>query len=171
MVITSTLIRILKHRWMDETDALRALGADELRRIEERVTASESSHTGELRVCVETGLPLSFLWRGASARERAIAMFGKLRVWDNEHNNDVLIYLLLAERRIEIVADRGITQQVPAATWQQISDAMGAAFKEGDHARGLLDVVDRIGALLAQHFPADASQVNPNELPGRPGVR
>ncbi len=167
----NTLIRLLKHRWLDETDAERALGADALHRIEERVAISERKHTGELRVCVEAGLPLSYLWRGASERERAIAMFGKLRVWDTEHNNGVLIYLLLAEHRIEIVADRGITQRVPERTWQDISDAMGAAFKVGDYARGLLDAVDRVGALLAQHFPADGSQVNPNELPDKPDVR
>ena len=167
----NTLIRILKHRWLDETDVQRALGTDTLRRIEGRVASSERAHTGELRVCVEAGLPLSYLWRGASARDRAIAMFGKLRVWDTEHNNGVLIYLLLAERRIEIVADRGITRQVPEHTWQDISDAMGAAFKGGDYARGLLDAVDRVGALLAQHFPANVSQLNPNELPDRPDVR
>ena len=167
----NTLIRILKHRWLDETDAQRALGTDTLRRIEKRVASSERAHTGELRVCVEAGLPLSYLWRGASARERAIAMFGKLRVWDTEHNNGVLIYLLLAERRIEIVADRGITQRVPEHTWQDISDAMGAAFQGGDYARGLLDAVDRVGELLAQHFPANGSQSNPNELPNRPDVR
>jgi uncharacterized membrane protein len=166
-----TLIRILKHRWLDETDAQRALGTDALRRIEERVAASERTHTGELRVCVEAGLPLSYLWRNATARARAIAMFGKLRVWDTEHNNGVLLYLLLAERRIEIVADRGITQRVPDRTWQDISDAMGAAFKRGDYAGGLLDAVDRVGALLAQHFPADASGSNPNELPDRPDLR
>ena len=167
----NTLIRILKHRWLDESDARRALGDSALRDIEAHVASSERTHTGEVRVCVEAGLPLSYLWRGASARERAISMFGKLRVWDTEHNNGVLIYLLLAEHRIEIVADRGITQRVPEGTWQDISDAMGAAFKVGDYARGLLDAVDRVGALLAQHFPADASQVNPNELPDRPDVR
>ena len=167
----NTLIRILKHRWLDETDAQRALGTDTLHRIEERVAASERTHTGELRVCVEAGLPLSYLWRGASARERAIAMFGKLRVWDTEGNNGVLIYLLLAERRIEIVADRGITQRVPEGTWQAISDAMGAAFKRGDYAGGLLEAVDRVGALLAQHFPADAALSNPNELTDHPDVR
>ena len=70
-----------------------------------RVAASEKRHSGEIRVCAEAGLPLSYLWRGASARERALAMFGKLRVWDTEHNNGVLIYLLLAEHAIEIVAD------------------------------------------------------------------
>ena len=167
----NTLIRILKHRWLDETDAQRALGKDGMRHLETQVAASERTHTGEVRVCVEAGLPLSYLWRGATARERAIAMFGKLRVWDTEHNNGVLIYLMLAEHRIEIVADRGITQRVPAAIWQQISDDMGAAFKAGDYARGLRGAVDQVGALLAQHFPANPTLVNANELPDRPDVR
>ena len=77
-------------------------------RLRERVAASERRHSGEIRICVEAGLPLSYLWRGLSARDRAITMFGKLRVWDTEHNNGVLIYLLLAEHAIEIVADRGL---------------------------------------------------------------
>ena len=76
------------------------------------MAASERRHSGEIRVCVEAGLPLSYLWRGATARERAVTMFGKLRVWDTEHNNGVLIYLLLAEHRIEIVADRGLNRHV-----------------------------------------------------------
>ncbi|MFM9914784.1 MAG: TPM domain-containing protein [Rhizobacter sp.] len=165
------LIRILKHRWLDETDARHALGNDALRCIEERVAASERTHTGELRVCVEAGLPLSYLWRGATARERAISMFGKLRVWDTERNNGVLIYLLLAEHRIEIVADRGITQRVPTTTWQEIADAMAAAFQAQEYARGVLDSVDRVGALLERHFPVDSSSANRNELPDRPDVR
>ncbi|MDO9314517.1 MAG: TPM domain-containing protein [Burkholderiaceae bacterium] len=166
------LIRILKHRWLDEADARRALGADGLRRLEQRVAASERAHTGELRVCIEAGLPLSYLWRSATARERAISMFSKLRVWDTENNNGVLIYLLLAEHRIEIVADRGITQRVPTTTWQQISDAMVEAFQARDYEHGLLDAVDRVGALLAQNFPVDdPAIVNPNELPDRPDIR
>ncbi len=165
------LIRILKHRWLDETDAQRALGEGGLRGIEEHVAANERRHTGEVRVCVEAGLPLGYLWRRATARERAISMFGKLRVWDTECNNGVLIYLLLAEHRIEIVADRGITQRVPATTWQEISDAMGAAFKRSDYAGGLQGAVDRVGVLLTLHFPADPSAANANELPDRPDIR
>ena len=167
------LIRILKHRWLDESDALRALGNDALSRIEERVAASERTHTGEVRVCVEAGLPLSYLWRNATARERAISMFGKLRVWDTENNNGVLIYLLLAEHRIEIVADRGITKRVSALTWQEISSAMAAAFQKREYARGVLDAVDRVGAVLAQHFPAAAAaeRLTLNELPDRPDIR
>ena len=164
-------LRLLKHRRLDEGDARKLVGAAALQRIEARVAASEARHSGEIRVCIEAGLPLSYLRRSATARERAVAMFGKLRVWDTEHNNGVLIYLLLAEHRIEVVADRGITQRVSAATWQQISDAMGAAFKVGDYARGLQGAVDRVGALLVQHFPADAAAANPNELPDRPDLR
>ena len=85
------LLRILRHRWLDETDARRALDEAALARLAERVRRSESRHSGEIRLCVEAGLPLSYLWRGAPPRERALAMFGKLRVWDTEHNNGVLI--------------------------------------------------------------------------------
>lgn len=165
-----TLIRILKHRWLDETDARRALGADALRRIEERVAASERTHTGELRVCVEAGLPLSYLWRGASARERAIAMFGKLRVWDTEHNNGVLIYLLLAERCIEIVADRAVARRVEPGHWQQLLNPMGEAFRAGRFEQGLSEAIDAVDALLVAHFPRDPSATAQrlNELPDAP---
>ena len=81
--------RILKHRWLDERDVQRALPAAALARIEARVAASEQEHSGEIRVVVEAGLPLSYLWRGLRARDRAITLFGKLRVWDTAHNNGV----------------------------------------------------------------------------------
>ena len=77
------LARIFKHRWLDEPDATRALGAEALKRLQQRVVASERRHSGEIRICVEAGLPLSYLWR-SGARERAVTMFGKLRVWDTE---------------------------------------------------------------------------------------
>ncbi|MEP7302878.1 MAG: TPM domain-containing protein, partial [Caldimonas sp.] len=90
------LARLLKHRLVDEGDTRRALPDAALRRIEAHVAASEARHSGQIRVCVEAGLPFGYLRRGATARERAVAMFAKLRVWDTEHNNGVLIYLLLA---------------------------------------------------------------------------
>ena len=90
------------------------LGKDALARIEARVAASEKRHSGEIRVVVEAGLPFSYLRRGATPRERAVALFGKLGVWDTERNNGVLIYLLLAEHAIEIVADRGLNRAVAA---------------------------------------------------------
>jgi uncharacterized membrane protein len=84
-------LRLFRHRLLDEGDARRALGPDALTRLAQRVAASERGHSGEIRICVEASLPLSYLWRGATARERAVRMFGKLRVWDTEHNNGVLI--------------------------------------------------------------------------------
>ena len=163
--------RILKHRWLDERDLARTLDDALLTRIEARVAASEKRHSGEIRVCAEAGLPLSYLWRGASARERALAMFGKLRVWDTEHNNGVLIYLLLAEHRIEIVADRGLDRQVSAAQWRDVMERMRAAFRQGEFEAGLNAAIDAVDALLVQHFALAPGQSNPNELPDRPHLR
>ena len=165
------LLRLLKHRTLDERDALRALGRDGLKRLEARVAASERHHSGEIRVCVEAGLPLSYLWRNASARERAVAMFGKLRVWDTEHNNGVLIYLLLAEHRIEIVADRGLNRSVDAAQWQAIMATMRGAFRSGQFEAGLNDAIAAVDALLAQHFALAPGAANINELPDAAHIR
>ena len=164
------LARLLRHRWFDETDTRRALGPQALARIEQRIAASERLHGGEIRVCVEAGLPLSYLWRGASARERAVAMFGKLRVWDTEANNGVLIYLLLAEHQIEIVADRGIARHVPPGHWQAIVAGMRSEFRAGRFEPGLLHAIDAVEALMLQHCPPAAGQANPNELPDKPFV-
>jgi len=165
------LARLFRHRLLDEGDAKRALGADALAQIERRIAASEARHSGEIRVCVEAGLPLSYLRRGAAPRERAIALFGKLRVWDTAHNNGVLIYLLLAERAIEIVADRGLLPYADAATWEKIMAGMQAAFLEGRFAAGLEQAIDAVDALLVRHFPLAAGEANPNELPDAPVLR
>ncbi len=164
------LSRILKHRLLDETDAKRALSVAALDRIEARVKASERQHSGEIKVCVEASLPLSYLWRDAPARQRAVTMFGKLRVWDTEANNGVLIYLLLAERHIDIVADRGLNHHVSPQQWSTLLKDMSGAFKRGEFEAGLVAAVDAIDALLAQHFPVSASTENRNELPDRPTV-
>ena len=111
------LLRIPKHRYSIERDLARTLDDALPARIEARVAATRSA-SGEIRVCAGPTCRCPYLWRGASARERALAMFGKLRVWDTEHNNGVLIYLLLAEHRIEIVADRGLDRHVSASQWR-----------------------------------------------------
>jgi uncharacterized membrane protein len=165
------LARILKHRWLDETDVARALNGPALTRLEQRVASSETRHSGEIRLCVEASLPLSYLWRNASARQRAVTMFGKLRVWDTEHNNGVLIYLLLAERAIEIVADRGLARQVPQAQWDGLLAGMQAAFRAGHFEEGLAQAIDAVHALLLQRFPLAEGQANPNELPDRADLR
>ena len=168
---SSRWARLFKHRWRDETDARRALGAGALARLEARVQASESRHSGEIRISIEAGLPLSYLRRDLTARDRAVTLFGKLRVWDTEHNNGVLIYLLLAEHAIEIVADRGLARHVSEAQWQTLLAGMGDAFRAGRFEAGLLQAVDIVDALLQQHFPLAAGQANPDELPNRVDLR
>lgn len=162
------LRRIARHRWWDERDAARALPEAALARIEALVAASERGHGGEIRVAVEAGLPLSYLWADLGARDRAITLFGKLRVWDTEANNGVLVYLLLAEHAIEIVADRGLNRHVDAAQWQALIDPMRAAFHAGRFEAGLAEAVQAIDALLRQHHPLADGQHNPDELPNRP---
>ncbi|MBK6006075.1 TPM domain-containing protein [Ramlibacter ginsenosidimutans] len=162
--------RIFKHRWLDEADTRRALPGESLRRLAEHVAASERQHTGEIRIYVEAGLPLGYLWRGASPRERAIAMFGKLGTWDTEQNNGVLIYLLLADRAIEVVADRGLSRHVPPEQWRQITRSMADAFAAGRFEEGLVQAIDAVGAELVRHFPAAPGAANPNELPDEPAL-
>jgi uncharacterized membrane protein len=165
------LSRILKHRWLDEADSARALDAAALARLEAQVAASETRHSGEIRLCMEAGLPLSYLWRNATPRQRAVTMFGKLRVWDTEHNNGVLIYLLLAERAIEIVADRGLTRHVSPEQWDGILAGMREAFRSGRFEDGLAQATAAVDALLMQHFALAPGQRNPNELPDRAVLR
>lgn len=168
--LLSRFARLWRHRWLDEADVRRALPPAALERLARRVGASERRHSGELRICIEAGLPLSYLWRGATARERAITLFGKLRVWDTEHNNGVLIYLLLAERAIEIVADRGIDARVDAEQWSAMARRMGAAFREGRFEDGLTLALEEMSALLVAHFPLADGEPNRNELPDAPVV-
>jgi uncharacterized membrane protein len=159
--------RILKHRLCDDTDVARALPAKALARLEAAVAASEQRHSGEIRLSVEAGLPLSYLWQGLRARDRAITLFGKLRVWDTEQNNGVLIYLLLAERAIEIVADRGLSRHVSQAQWQSLLEPMQQAFRAGHFDDGLTQAIAAIDALLLQHYALAPGEHNPNELPDR----
>ncbi len=165
------LSRLVKHRLVDEDDARRLLGKDALARIQARVVESEKHHSGEIRVVVEAGLPFSYVRRGATPRQRAVALFGKLGVWDTERNNGVLIYLLLAEHAIEIVADRGLNRVVAPAEWTEIAASMQSAFQAGEFEAGLLRAVDAVDALLVRHFAARPGDVDVNELPDAPLFR
>ena len=162
------LQRLWRHRWLDEKDTRLAFRPELLERLARQVAESEARHTGEIRIYVEAGLPASYIWREATPRERAIAMFGKLRVWDTERNNGVLIYLLLAEHAIEIVADRGLSRHVDEMEWQRIVQDMGQAFRAGHYGEGLQQAVDEVSALLVKHFPATPGAANANELPDEP---
>ena len=165
------LSRFFKHRWHDERDAERALDSAALDRLEARVASSERKHSGEIRICVEASLPLSYLWRNASARERAVTLFGKLRVWDTELNNGVLIYLLLAEHAIEIVADRALARHVPQAHWDAVLSGMRGPFASGQFEQGLAQAVQAVDDMLEQHFKLQPGQGDSDELPNRPLLR
>ena len=121
---------------------------------------------------MEASLPSSYIWRGASARERAVMMFSKLRVWDTARNNGVLVYLMLADHAIELVADRGIAAHVPDRHWQDMVARMAGAFRDGRYEDGLTQALEEVSAVLVEHFPAvdatGAPQANPNELPDAP---
>ena len=169
---------LLKHLWLDESDTRRAIPADLLKRLAERVAASEQRHSGEIRLCIEASLPASYLWRldrentlAALTRQRAVMMFSKLRVWDTEHNNGVLIYLLLAEHAIEIVADRGLSTHISAVQWKEMVAQMSVALKAGRYEDGLTEAMAETSAILVRHFAIDSSRdgpMNPNELPDNP---
>jgi uncharacterized membrane protein len=171
MKLFTTLRRITRHRWLDicgraERDVPTAM----LARLAQRVSASEQRHTGEIRICVEAGLPMSYLWRGAGARERAVNLFGKLRVWDTAHNNGVLIYLLLADHAIELVADRGLNAHVSPAQWQAMVARMREPFREGRFEDGLTQALEEVSAELVRLFPLANDTLRPNELPNAPVV-
>jgi uncharacterized membrane protein len=165
----------IKHLWLDASDAKHAIPPDMLKRLAQRVAASERRHSGEIRICVEASLPMSYLWRlgkhqsiGQVIRQRAVTMFGKLRVWDTEHNNGVLIYVLLAEHAIEIVADRGVARHVGPAQWQAMVARMASAFREARYEDGLTQALEETSAVLMAHFAEENSQGNPNELSDTP---
>ena len=160
--------RWLKHMFMPPWAWRRAFPQATLDAIEAAIGAGEPAHGGEIRFAIENSLPGVLAWRGISGRERAIEMFSNLRVWDTEHNSGVLIYLLLADHDIEIVADRGIAAQVEQPAWEAVAQAMEAAFHQGDFERGALTGIEQVSGLLAAHVPPQDR--NPNELATRPVI-
>ena len=168
--MTSSALRLLKHRWYDVRDVRRVLDAAALDRLESLIRDSETRHSGEIRVCVEAALPWAELRAGSSAHQRALTVFGQLGVWDTEANNGVLIYLLLADHAIEVIADRGLARQVPPAHWQQVVSGLSAALKAGEFEAGLSAAVQAVGQSLVEHFPLPAGGRNPDELPNRPVI-
>lgn len=160
--------RWLRHLFMPPWAWRRAFPQSTLDAIEAAIHTSETSHGGEIRFAIENSLAGFRVWRGISARARAIEVFSQLRVWDTEHNSGVLIYVLLADHDIEIVADRGIARRVDAAAWESVAQAMEAAFRQGEFERGALAGIGQVSALLATHFSPAGD--NPDELANRPVI-
>jgi uncharacterized membrane protein len=160
--------RIARHLVATKWMVNRAFPRDALMAIEKAVKASEATHRAEIRFVVEGALDTAPLSRGQTARERAIDVFSQLRIWDTEHNNGVLIYLLLADRDVEIVADRGIDAKVGPREWERICREMEAAFRLADFLGGVVGGIQEVTRHLAEHFPPIAD--DRNELPDKPVV-
>jgi len=162
--------RLLRHLVSTPHGLKRALPPAALERIAQAIRKAEAGHQGEIRFAIEAALPWSYLRRNAGPRERALMMFSKLRVWDTEHNNGVLLYVNLADRALEIVADRGIAAKVARTTWQTICHAAREHFRRGQIEAGAVAAIEAIGAVLAEHFALAPGQSRGNELPDQPVV-
>ena len=162
--------RICRHIALPDWWVRRRISKASLHAIKKAVAASETMHRGELRFVFEATLPLSEVWSGRPIRERALDAFSDLRVWDTENNSGVLIYIELLDRRVEIIADRGINACVDKDFWETVCRRMEAAFSHGEFEAGCLAALKEITVMLATHYPvAEAS--NPNELSDRPALR
>lgn len=168
----STLKRLARYLWWEAGDSRRLVSPAVAERLAQRIADGERRHTGELRVCVEASPPWHWWWPvpsdevlPARVHERALSWFGQLRIWDTRDNNGVLIYVLLADRSLEIVADRGLSQHVPPEVWAGLLARLREAWRHGEVEAGLTGAIDAVNALLVEHFPADDRAPKPNELP------
>lgn len=162
------LARVLKHLCFCRRQLQHAFPEPALRAITQAILETESGHSGEIMIAVESSLSLGRLLRGQSSRNRAMELFSLLRVWDTEYNSGVLIYLLLADHRVEIVADRGIDSHVGGGGWENICGEMESAFRSGKFETGVISGIRAVGSLLARHFPS--RDEHGNELPNRPVI-
>ncbi|OIQ95268.1 hypothetical protein GALL_227470 [mine drainage metagenome] len=160
--------RLFRHLLILPGVAKRYFPVASMRRIEAAIADSENQHSGEICFIVETNLHVLDILRDKSAKQRAIEMFSQMRVWDTEHNNGVLIYLLLADHDFEILADRGVHQHVGEDGWGKICHEMEAQFRRGQFEAGVLYGIARIGEHLAQHYSASGKNIN--ELPNAPVI-
>jgi uncharacterized membrane protein len=155
---------LLEHHWR----ARRVFPPRVLANIEAATKAGEATHSGQVRFVVEGALDGVPLLRNHPARERALDIFSHLRIWDTAHNNGVLIYVLLADRKVEIVADRGIDAKVGREGWETICRDMEADFRKERFEAGVINGIEVVSRQLAKHFPPGAA--HPNELPDSPVV-
>jgi uncharacterized membrane protein len=162
------MARLLKHLMTPAWIVDRTLPARTFDAIQQAIERSESTHRAELRFAVEGALDLFDVLRGVTAHQRAVQVFSQLGVWDTEENNGVLIYLLLADRDFQIIADRGVHRLVGDDGWEPIARRMEAAFRTGNFEQGIVQGITEIGEILARHYPRRAG--DRNELPDRPVV-
>jgi uncharacterized membrane protein len=159
-------VRTLRHLTSTRWGTRRRFTPAVLRRIESAIAALERTHGGEIRFAIETAFDLPDLWYGTTPRQRALLVFGQLGVWDTAADNGVLIYVLMADHDVEIVADRAIAARVSPGEWSAVCHEMEAHFKSGQFAEGAEAGIAGVGRLLAAHFPGAGG--DSNEQPDRP---
>ncbi len=160
------LKRFWRHILMHPAKVARAFPAATLDAIEREIALQEKRHRGELCFVVEAELTTGQLWREVASRDRARELFAQRGVWNTEENNGVLIYVLLADRSVEIVADRGIHARVNPGDWQEICRMIERHFAAGRFEEGSIAGVRAVSELLARHYPALGE--DRNELADRP---
>jgi uncharacterized membrane protein len=163
------LRRTLRHLFTTRAGTRRRFSAEVLKSIEQTIAAAETRCSGEIRFAVETALEVPEAWSGLSPRERAVQTFSDLHMWNTEHRNGVLIYVLLADRTVEVIADRGAAQAIDQADWEGVCRLMEGHFREGRFAAGAVAGIEAVGGLLARHFPPPAG-LNRDELPNQPAL-
>jgi|SRR6187401_2474451 uncharacterized membrane protein len=138
--------------------------------IEEAIQSAEKRSSGEIRFVIETALDIPELWAGVTARARAEAVFAQLRVWDTELRNGVLIYVLMADRNAEIVADRGAAARISLTEWESVCRLIEGHFQAGRFKEGAVAGVEEVGRLLEREFSArhDSGKADRDELPNQP---
>ncbi len=162
-------MRWLRHLLANQWTLKRRFPGATLDAIEAAVAASEARHRGEVRFAIESALDLRALWRAQAPRERAFDAFSELRVWDTREQNGVLIYMLLADRDVEIVADRGFDGRVQPAEWQEVCTGVERAFHDGRWRDGALLAVESVTALAVREFPRTEAP-DADEQPNRPRI-
>jgi hypothetical protein len=158
--------RALRHWRSNLGDASHAFPPETLAAITEAIRLGEQTHRGEVRLIVEKAMPSDAIWDGITNRQRALALFADHGVWDTEENCGVLIYVNLAEHKVDIIADRGISRKIDEATWQTICRTMTENFAQGKFHDGSLGAIEQVNALLRTHFPSDGPRQN--QLPDQP---
>ena len=159
-------LRLFQHLFAPS--AGRVFPAHALEQVAAAIAASEARHTAQICFAVEPNLHPRAVWNGKQARERAEEVFAQLRVWDTRANNGVLLYLLLADHRIEIVADRGFAGLVGADQWRGVCAAIEERLRDGEPEAAVLRGIEALSLLVAEHFPRGADYVDRNELPDQP---
>ena len=161
--------RILRHLLTGKLALRRIFPGASLTAIEQTIQQSEMNHGGQICFAVEAALNTIPLFKNQTARERAVEVFSQLHIWDTEHNNGVLIYLLLADRDVEIIADRGIHTKVSSEEWEVICRTMESAFRQQQFEAGVIEGLNAVGTHLRKYFPFDSSNKK-NELSNKPVV-